>query len=430
MAFHTYKVEHYGKLSSGAYTTTPTELDNILSINVNLQDGANADSFSIMLFNDGDNEFEDISIDDRVRIYGSLDGSNFTMLIDGIVNEKNQKGGTDGNIITITGLNRLEKLFNALVSTTGENTQHTASYWVKNILDQVNNFNNYTLADRGIKYVYQGVDQDGNPSSKPDTIQQTSGNISFVRDFEKAFNLVEELSKPEYTGGVNYVFYADTENYFHFEERSSSVGADLVYGEDILSLRTTKGMFDIVNFIIMNGGKSPRGMSILQMDYNSESIAKFGWKVKLVNEGIASAIGTEEIRLMRQRNVYDEDAPEFPTSYPFTTSWGVETTSNSTYNKAFVNEVLARAKEKIRVLLNKNGGATYKVDLSMNPSFGYALYNKHLLVIPVNGLSTYYNWSVGVKLRISSINYSFTENGWSTDLSMEQDMDESEGGSI
>jgi len=416
MAFHTYKIEKFGKTTDGSYSDEATLVDNIVSASVNLAAGENADGFSFTQFNDGGNDFEDLAIDDRVKIYGSLDGTTFTLLIDGMVNQKQQSGDTNGDFITITGLNRLEKLFNALVSTTGESVQHTASYWVKNLIDQVNEFNKLGGTNREIKY-------------NSTTIVDTTDTISFVKGFERAFKLIEELSKPEYTGGLNYVYYMDNNNYFYFTPRSDVEAGVLTYGDSVISHRTTKGMFDIVNYIIMNAGKSPYGMSILQFDYNADSIRKFGWKVKLVNEGISSAMGTDEIRLMRMRNVYAEDSL-FPNAYDYTTSWGTTTSSDSEYNSDYVDEALVRAKDRIRILLNKNGGASYKVNLVMMPSFGYGLYNTHTLIIPANGKNTYYNWDYGVKLRIETVHYSFSEQGWKTDLGMKQDSDKSEGGSI
>lgn len=407
MAFHTYKVELYGKNSNGSYVTTPTLLDDIVSIDVSIKEGENADGFSITL-NNVDELFETIKIDDRVKIYGSLNGTTFTQLLDGIVNEKTQNEDASSRLFTITGLNRLEKLFNALVSTTGENIQHTASYWVKNIIQQVNEFNNLGSTDRTIYY-------------NDTTVVATTGDISFVKGFERAFKLIEELAQPENTGGINYIYYLDENNYFHFEPRPNDTqSSSLEFGNQIISHRTRKGVYDIVNYIIMNAGKSPYGMSILQMDYKSESISQFGWKVKLINEGISSSLGTKEIRLMRQRNVYAADSL-FPTAYPFVTSWGVSTDSDSSYNSAYVDEVLRLAKIKINEILNKSIGATYKLQLQIEPSFSYALYQKYNIIIPNNSYSIYYNWLTGVVLRIISLDYNFSEKGWVLDITFDQD---------
>ena len=413
MAFHTYKIAHYAKTSSGSYNSTPTYLDNIVSVSVNIKGGENADGFSFS-FNNTDSLFESIKIDDRIKIQGSLDGTTFELLIDGIVNEKSQNESASSRVVTVSGLNRLEKLFNALVSTTGESIQHTASYWVKNIIQQVNGFNNQGLTDRTIH-------------CNDSTIVATTGTISFVKGFERAFKLIEELARPENTGGVNYVYYIDDDNYFHFKPRPTTTeSTKLTMGNQIISDRTRKGMYTVVNYIIMNAGKSPYGMSILQMDYRNESIQKFGWKVKLVNEGISSDLGTEEIRLMRQRNVYSEDSL-FPTAYPFVTSWGVTTTSDSSYNQAYVDEVLRQAKIKINEILDKSIGASYKIDFPVEPLFNYSLYQKYYVIIPNNGSNTDYNWNTGVRLRIVGLNYSFTSQGWKLDLSVKQDEEDMEG---
>jgi len=415
MSFHTYKVEHYNKDSTGSYDSTFTELSNIINISVNLAAGESADSFSLSIDDTTDSIMESISIDDRLKIYGSMDGTNFTLLIDGIVNDKQSSGGTSGNIITFTGLNRLEKLFNSIVSTTGEEVRRTASFWVKNIIDQVNEFNSNGGTNRNITY--------DNTS-----IIATSDVIVFTRSQEKAFKLIEELSQPKYADGTNYVYSIDENNKFYFKPRSNSVeSANLVWGTNVLSHRTQKGMFDIVNYIIMNAGRSLFGASILQFDYNAESINKFGWKSKLYTEGIGSTLGTAEVRNMRNKNVYQEDSV-FPSSYPYITGWGVSVATDSEYNSAYVDEVLSRAKIKIVELLERQGSASYKVNVEVVNSFDYSLYNNYDLVLPVNGNVEPYFWSSGVTLRVNNIAWSFNKGGWNTDLKLEQDSQDSEGG--
>jgi len=428
MSFHTYKVEHYSKNTDGSYITTPTLFTNIVSVSVNLKSKEAADSFSISITDVDGGLLESAAIDDRLKIYGSLDSTTYTLLIDGIINQKQYSEGTDNSIVTMTGLNRLEKLFNSIVSTTGEDVRRTASFWIKNIIDQVNQFNDNGGTNRVLKYIYNGLDQDDIATSEPDTITETGETISFVRNFQKAFKLIEELSQPKFTGGSNYVYYLDSSNVFYFEPRSDIKVGTLTYGTEVYNHRTQKGMFDVVNYIIMNAGKSLFGASILQFGYKAESINKFGWKVKLFNEAISSTLGTEEVRNMRNRGVYDEESV-YPTSYSpaYRTSWGDDVTTDKEYNDSFVDVALATAKDKIDELLERNGGASYKIDLNVLPDFGYALYNNYELVIPDNGDTTEYRWSIGVTLRIDTITWTFNEQGWTTSLKMVQDDDASEG---
>ena len=441
MSLHQCKVEVYGKDSSGSYETTPLVITDLISAGLVFNRGASADSFSMSILNDSTNSLmESINIDDRVKIYGRLDSSAIAssdLVYDGLVNAKSNSKTTDNNSVIISGLNRLEKLFNALVSTTGETgVTHTSSYWIANIIRQVNDFNSLGGTNRQILYVYNGLDQDGNSTGDANTIAETNTPISFVRGFEKAFKLIEELCKPDFTGGYNYVHRMDENNKFHYLKRTDTLSDTLEFGVDINSQRTQKGMFDIVNYIILNAGKSLYDMTILQFDYRVESINKFGWKVKLLNESLASVF-ENELRNVDQLT-WTEDS-RFPVgNYPFDTGpLGVfEEISNTTINNdselnsAFVDEILASAKKHINKLLDVQAGASYKINLNTLPSLNYALNNKHKLKLPSNSSSTDYNWSAGVNMRIASVNIKFSTKGWITDLKLAQDKEDSEGGGI
>ena len=404
MAFHTYKIEHFGKTDTGAYNEVGTELSNILSVSVNLQLGEAADSFNFSIVNYDDNQLNFFKIDDLVKIYGSLDGSTYVLLLDGIINGKNNTSTIDSKTVAISGLNRLEKLFNALVSTTGEGVQRTASYWIKNILEQVNEFNQFGGTDREIFY-------------NDTTIVPTTKLIDYRKGFEKAFKLIEELSQDQYTDDGQYIYYLDTNNYFHWKPKPQTSSGELEYGDEIFTHKTTKGMYDVVNYIIMNCGKSPYGATILQMDYNVESINKFGWKVKLISrESIAN-----ELRQRDQDNNYKpefwDDGAEFPNAYPYLPVWGEGSTvaNDGEYNTAFLDVCLQAGKEAIGALLNNTTGATFKINTEMEPSFSYVLGEIHSLKIPDNF------WTTPQTIRLSGINYSFGIGGWTTDLKFKED---------
>jgi len=415
MAFHTYKIEHYGKTATGAYEEVGTELQDIISINMGLTLGEAADSFSFSIVNYDNYQYELLKIDDKVKIYGSMDGgTTYTLILDGIINNKTNSSTIDNKTISISGLNRLEKLFNSLVSTTGENVQRVASYWITHIIDQVNEFNKFGGTDREIKYIYKGLDQNGNVAS-PNTITETTKLISYVKGYEKAFKLIEELSQDEFTDDGQYIYYLNNQNYFYYKAKSSTITSELEYGDEIKSHRTQKGMYDIVNYIIMNCGKNAYGTSILQMDYDLESINKYGWKVKLISrESIANELRQQDQDNNYQPSYWDE-GENFPNAYPYTTSWGETVADNGEYNTEFVNVCLEAGMEAIGALLNNTSGATNRVDTNMHPSFGYVLGDLHTLKIPDNW------WSTPKQIRLDSINYTFNTEGWTTDLKFKED---------
>jgi hypothetical protein len=165
----------------------------------------------------------------------------------------------------------------------------------------------------------------------------------------------------------------------------------------------------------MNCGKSQYGGSILQMCYNNESVNKYGWKVKLITrESIANTLRDADIKLMEDKNVYAEDSL-FPTSYPYTTYWGVTTTSDSDYVSKFVDECLLQAEKEIGSILNKTTGATYKSNVEVEPTFGFVLGDLHQLKIPDNF------WNTGYEIRVQGISLDFGKDGWKTNLKFEED---------
>lgn len=416
MAFHSYKIELYGKLSNGSYTTTAVELDEIININLNYQLGTNADGFSFGFVNYNNLLFEQIKIDDKIKIYGTLDGTTYTLLFDGIVNEKTNNVGIDNKLVNITGLNLLEKMFNSLVSTTGESVQKTASFWIKNIIDQVNSFNGLGNNNRRIFYTTSdGTSDPNDPNARvyaSATINQTTTNISFSRSLEKAFKLIEELSSNDFTSNGQYYFYLDEYNYFHWKPKPENVTSELDWGTSIVSHRTKKGMYNVVNYIIMNCGKSPYGSSILNFDYRVDSINKFGWKVKLLTrESIAGTMREEE----RKKTTFWDDGEEFPNSYPYTTSWNETVNSDSEYNSSFVENAWSVSKSVMSGIFDHTTGASYKVDATIKPNLGFAMGNLHTLMLPSN------SWTTPYSIRLDSIGLRFSSEGWVTDLKFKED---------
>jgi len=416
MAFHSYKVELYGKNSNGSYSTTAVELDEIISISLNFKLGTSADGFSFSFVNYNNLLFEQIKIDDKLKFYGTLDGTTYVLLFDGIVNEKTNTGSINNKLISVTGLNLLEKFFNSLVSTTGESVQRIASYWVQNIIQQVNGFNSLGNTNRKIYYTSTAGTTDPNdPLGRvytDATINQTTTNIEFTRSLEKAFKLIEELSSNDFTGNGQYYFYLDEYNYFHWKPKTTTVDSELDWGTEIVSHRTKKGMYDVVNYIIMNCGKSPWGANILNFDYRVESINKFGWKVKLLTkESIAGNMMTEE---RKKVNAWT-DGESFPDSYDYVTTWGDTVSSDSEYNTSFVEQAWSVSKNIMSGIFDNTTGASYKVDLTVTPSLGFSLGTLNGLVIPGNTWNTPYN------IRHDSYNLKFGKGGWSTDLKFKED---------
>jgi len=416
MAFHGYRIELYNKNYDGSYKSTGINLSELVNINVNYAMGESADGFSFTYVNYNDLLFDQVKVDDRIKIYGTLDGINYVLLMNGIINEKTNNSTFDNKLITITGLNLLEKMFNSLVSTTGESVPKPSSYWIANIVDQVNQFNSLGKTNRKIYYTTTDSSTDPNDPNgtiyAKATVKQTTAKISFTRSLEKAFKLIEELSNDEFTKDGQYYYYLDEFNYLHYTNKPTTVTSNINWGDEIISHRSKKGMYDVVNYIIMNCGKSPYGSNILNFDYRVQSINKYGWKVKLSSQ--ESISGNMQDNERKKLNSWD-DGESFPNSYPYVTTWGATANSDNDYNSAFVDEAWRISQAKLAALLDSSVGATYKTDVEVTSNLGFSIGALHGLGIRDNG------WSSPRNMRLDSCALNFSSQGWTTNLKFKED---------
>lgn len=402
MSFHTYKIERYEKLVSGAYSATPQLITDVISVSVSEGLGTRADTFSYTVFDDGNVTFNDVSINDRIVIYKSYDGVVYQQLIDGIVEEKRVKSGVDDYQVTVTGINRLEKLFNSLVQTTGETVAKTADVWIQLILDQVN-------------------------ANNPDLqIGWASGNASlsssyakpFIRDYVQAFSLIEELSQPDMTDGKVYIYYINANNELVWIPRPETTSAFPSYGTEFKSLEVAKGIWNVVNSFIMYCGTNPYGTAITLFDYDVLSVNKNGWKTKpVLAQKLAEDLQGREWASMVSQVKYEEGS-RFPSDYSggYRMTDGTIVNSDSEFNTHFVDLVLAEGERKAKQLLRKLSYPSFRT------KGDYVFDEVNALGDQVEVTNFDSGWSPEAKeLRVLTLNHSFTVKGWSSSFSIEQD---------
>lgn len=402
MSFHTYKIEKYSRKADGTYETTPVEFTGIKNVSVTIGIGNNADTFSFAISNTSGDSFLNTAINDRVIIYSSYDGITYNQLIDGIVEQKDVSRDVDDNSVVVSGMNRLEKLFNSLVQTTGENVAKTADSWIQLILDQIN-------------------------ANNPDLqIGWASGNASldsayavpFVRDYVQAFTLIDELSRPEYTDGKSYIYYLNSDNEFVWVPRPETTSATPAFGSEIKSIKVSKGIWDTVNAFVMYCGESPYGTSITHFDYDVLSVNKNGWKMKpVLAQRLAEDLQTIEWAKMVADAKYSEGS-RFPSSYPYIMTDGTSVSGDGEFNTAFVEQVLVQAKNKAKQLLRKLAQPNFKTRGTYNYD------NANTIGDLVNVKFGDSGWNPDVyPLRVQSVDYSFGKKGWEVSFKIEEDTD-------
>jgi hypothetical protein len=178
-------------------------------------------------------------------------------------------------------------------------------------------------------------------------------------------------------------------------------------------VNTDQAIWDIVNYVILNAGKDPAGYSILKLGFNAESINENGWKMKVIPE---MQIAGKLLAFERTQNPTQwGDSNKFPTSYPYTTTWGVVVTNDATFRSAFRTKVMAQAKARVDDILDNNVARTYKNKISVVPTLSNLAQQYYVTndVMPT-GYST-------TGMRVQSIRYSYDKEGWSESLQLDED---------
>jgi hypothetical protein len=397
MVYHKSRVELYVK-TNNTYPISPTRtLSSVQSVSVAFHPGKTADTCTVRLNNYNGQQTSDIKNDDRLLIYGNIGGDE-VLLFDGQVNSIRHEFTTAGDSVVIDCLNRLEKLFNTLLPVTS-GTNRYAHEWIRDfLLPHVNEQN------------------PGRTISWDDNNDTITGNYQkeYKVGYQPAYQMLDDMSTPQYTDGFYYDYHLSNENKLVWKRRTQVPSGTLVCGNGVCSWKTDDGIFDIVNSIILNCGKDPANYSVLVMAKNNDSIVKNGLKMKVVPAMQISSVLTN---FERQQNPSKWGDKKYPNSYPYVTTWGVTTTSDTDYRSKFREEVKRQGNEMGQNLLSGNASATYKSTIATTPTLQRQLSVIYSLTNPF--LPSSFNDEQ--HMRVQGITYSFDRNGWIESLQIDQD---------
>jgi len=351
------------------------ELPNIINSNIKLIPSAE-DIIKIYFSSDGTTPKDS---DDNLIMVGKIDSITFEM--------------AETRSLKIKGINQLEALLNFPYPAIY--TNKTSAHIVNNLIEQANTHQTNT----------DWVDITWD-SSNPDTVTplNSQGNamptFNYYQNFKPVFQMIEEVSRDEFTGDGTYQFYLKNDYNFVWQWRPSVLSGTLSEGHDFISIKATFSTYDVVNAMIIDGGYDFNGHTIFALVINTTSIGKLGAKWKFVPFTELSD------KLKTHAGVtIDEDHPFGNVS------------EYSGGNQALRNDVRTKAKEWGQSLCVLLGNPRWKLDLEINGVNSYVLGSLYKLVIPSIGWET----DDDMELRIVNILHSFTRNGWTTTLHFEQD---------
>ena len=242
--------------------------DEVVDLTVAKGVGGIKDSFSFNM-QDASRFFSPVKRivnDDLIKIWIQRDGSTFSddyLFITGIINAINFSETTSEESITISGYDFSEVMFDFQIPPRYMNK--TAPEIIRAILEED------PLKGRGITAgTIQEVKNDG--SEFP--IKNLAGTYTYV------FELMEQLSGPDYTDDGQYYWYIDTDKKLHWKGKSTDTEDINIDAEemDINSIKVSHKKADVKNFVVYNCGIDLEGNAVESVDYDEVSIAKVGFK--------------------------------------------------------------------------------------------------------------------------------------------------------
>jgi|GEM_PF-3279001 len=335
-----------------------------------------------------------IEVNDEIDIYigeGSSDPS--TLIINGIVTELFYDMDVAGIVLTVRGVNRVERLlFSPRPALYDKDFSYTDANdvartgWdaiITHLIDKANEFkpeNDATL----ITYDTTSVPQLGDLEN------------DYHSDWRSIYEHIETLTTADWTpNGQTYMIELDNTNKLHLRSKDSPDYSDVVGtidldGADVISAKITYGLFDVINAVLLNCGKDANGNSILVTKWDVTSMGEYGAKFKYIKE--------EEIA----DTYYGRDRGA---------GKDIETQRNEIRNLGItrVNEILS--------LL---GQPRYKIDATFLGTTKYVrgkVYKVQSSEIAVLGTTEPLK-----RLRIKNILHRFSaRNGWMTSITLEED---------
>lgn len=337
-------------------------------------------------------------INDGIDIYMG-DGSDdpTTLVINGIITELNYELSVDGMLITISGVNRVERLlFSPRPALYNKEFTHTDANdvartgWDAIITHLIDKANDYKSSQDSTNITY---DIDSIPEL---------GDLddNYHTDWKSIYEHLETLATDEWApDGVNYIIELDTSNKLHLRSKDSSTysvpaGTIDLDGVDVISTKVTYGLYDVVNAILINCGQDSNGNSVFVARWDSTSMGQHGAKYKYIKQ--------EELA-----NSYYRDNEDYGKD--------IETQRE---------DIKKKGKKKAAEVLTLFANPRYKVNADF---IGTTSYVRGKVYWVTSSEITPLAFSPGRKLRLKNITHRFVMNGWSTRLQLEEDEETIEG---
>jgi len=254
--------------------------------------------------------------------------------------------------------------------------------------------------------------------------------VSMGKLYKPVYEWIEELSQIEYTNHayeltnltnpckLKHIYYIDRENRFHWyypnniEDYTFVTGSSNESGE-IISIKLKNSVFDVVNCVFFNAGKSLEnaGMIGYYFDEGSEE-GKLKIKYKPYEH---ISVNMKSAEVTEGNITIGEDSVVTVTSTtPITPSWtSASYASSSLYKGAFFDEGIRKAKVLARDFTSNRGSPRWKGSM--------AIKGKKVIAGELIKLTAYPIGIVDKFLRIKKVTHQVNNKSWVTTLNLEED---------
>lgn len=321
----------------------------------------------------------DIEVDDTVKVYFGDDESTLELVMDGIVQDIKFVINIDQNLLTIKGMNRLERLLR--VQLPAQYSGVFAGSAIKNLIDLANLYK----ADGGTD-----IDTSQIVTTGPAMPQ------GYYYNYKPVFQHIEKLSTNEFTASGDYVFWLDENNVFQWVNSTGSYYTDPVTKiheteQDVLDFNISRSNFDVINAIIANIGDDKNENSITILVLNTTSMGLYGAKWKYMIR--------KEVEQEYRRTLSDAEY-------------------DALTNEEYRTNVKAFGKPVMQEVVDRMGEPRYKVDVTKYGTLAYSKGRTYNMVSTTRG-----TWTPDSpkRLRLKNIQHTFNMRGWFTTLNLQED---------
>jgi len=369
---------------------------------------------------------------------------------DGLITEIGEELTVDGRVVVINGLNRLEKLMNVVFP--GIFKSKYASTMVQELVGHCNDAQRQLPSGARANQIGFGT-----------ITATTNKEIDYARNYRTVFELIEELSRQKINGKFNAFYYLDSDNNFHWIQKSDDDdGLVIEEGVDFTRAKWKHKVWDVINAIIADCGNDVYGRAIHAMNYDEASAAEYGLKwapgIEVETE-IAAIIKGKVERYVFDTYTIKKDIDNFPENYGggtielgiyergadgARTSTMATATSDTEYNSAIRDETKWEGIDWIKSVLDLTGKVRPRCDIAMRgahwemgaggtgtsaenviDSTDLPLNQGDFVKLIAKSTAVPYtenNWFKG--LRLTAVSHTFDRNGWVADLHLETDVED------